>query len=77
MSEQTPKFESERTRLFRTKQLSEREQGTIADIEAFGCSVIELRNAARSAQWGKRLILAQVTPGQIGRTQRTTRQSQS
>lgn len=51
MSEETPKFQTDRTRRFRTTGLSEQDARTIANIEKFGCEVIHVKGDTAGPGW--------------------------
>jgi hypothetical protein len=47
----TSKFETERTRRFRSQELSERDDRTISNIETFGCEVVQVRSNNAGPGW--------------------------
>lgn len=51
MSGTTKEFETERTRRFRAKGLSEADERTIGNIEQFGCSVVQVKSTQAGAGW--------------------------
>src|SRR5580693_117293 len=44
MAEPVRKFETERTRRFRAEALTESEERAIGNIEAFGCTVLQIKS---------------------------------
>jgi hypothetical protein len=46
-----PKFQTERTRRFRAGQLSEKDERTIANIETFGCEVVQVKQSGAGLGW--------------------------
>jgi hypothetical protein len=44
-------FETERTRRFRAESLTGSDQRTIANIEEFGCSVVQVKGSASGPGW--------------------------
>jgi hypothetical protein len=51
LSEKLKKFETERTRRFRAEGLSESDEGTIRNVEQFGCSVVQVKPSKAGAGW--------------------------
>ena len=52
MNEQSAKkFETERTRRFRTQALGEHDERTINNIEAFGCTVVQVARGSYGLGW--------------------------
>jgi hypothetical protein len=51
MAEPLHKFETERTRRFRAAALTESEERTLGNIEAFGCSVLQIKNKGAGPAW--------------------------
>lgn len=51
MPETSQKFETERTRRFRAKGLSVNDEGTIRNVEQFGCSVVQVKSSNAGASW--------------------------
>jgi Domain of unknown function (DUF4262) len=51
MTESTRKFETERTQHFRAGELSERDGRTIANIETFGCEVVQVKGSTTAPGW--------------------------
>jgi hypothetical protein len=50
VSEPTRRFETERTRRFRAGNLSARDASTIANVETYGCEIVQVNNSA-GAGW--------------------------
>jgi Domain of unknown function (DUF4262) len=51
LSGETKRFETKRTRRFRAEGLSEADEGTIRNVEQFGCSVIQVKPSKAGAGW--------------------------
>ena len=51
MAEPTRRFETERTRRFRNGNLSERDERTIANVETFGCEVVQVKPSIAGSGW--------------------------
>jgi hypothetical protein len=51
LSGEAKRFETERTRRFRAEGLSEGDEGTIRNVEQFGCSVIQVKPSKAGAGW--------------------------
>ena len=51
MTEATRRFETKRTRRFRTENLSEREKTTISNVETFGCEVVQVKRTDTGPGW--------------------------
>ena len=51
MAEPTRRFETERTRRFRDGDLSERDERTIANVETFGCDVVQVKRSIAGPGW--------------------------
>jgi hypothetical protein len=51
MTEPTRKFETKRTRRFRARTLSNNDERTIANIEEFGCSVVQVKGSHAGPAW--------------------------
>ena len=51
MAEPTRNFETNRTRRFRTGKLGERDERTIANIETFGCEVVQVKRSNAGPGW--------------------------
>jgi hypothetical protein len=47
----TSRFETERTRRFREGSLSERDERTIANVETFGCEVVQVKRTSAGPGW--------------------------
>jgi Domain of unknown function (DUF4262) len=48
---ETPKFETERTRRFRAEGVSEADEGTIRNVEQFGCSIVQVKASNAGPGW--------------------------
>lgn len=44
-------FETDRTRLFRSRDLDEEDERTISHIEEFGCSIVQVRSSTSGPGW--------------------------
>lgn len=44
-------FETDRTRLFRSRELDEEDERTISHIEEFGCSIVQVRSSTSGPGW--------------------------
>jgi Domain of unknown function (DUF4262) len=51
MTEPTKKFETDRTRRFRASALTEGDERTIANIETFGCTVVQVKSSNAGPGW--------------------------
>lgn len=51
MTEPTPKFDTERMRHLRSTQLSERDARTVANVEAYGCEVVQIKGCVPNLGW--------------------------
>lgn len=51
MPEDTRPFETTRTRRFRESGLSERDERTIANVETFGCEVVQVKPSSAGPGW--------------------------
>ncbi len=51
MTTSNPKFQTERTQRFRAGQLSEKDERTIANIETFGCEVVQVKQNGAGPGW--------------------------
>lgn len=51
LPETTPKFETQRTRRFRAKGLDDADEGTIRNVEQYGCSVVQVKSSNAGAGW--------------------------
>jgi hypothetical protein len=51
VTEPTRKFETDRTRRFRAEQLSQRDERTIANVETFGCEVVQVKSSVGGQGW--------------------------
>jgi hypothetical protein len=51
LDEPTVRFTTERTRRFRSGQLTERDERTISNVEAFGCETVQVKRSSAGPGW--------------------------
>jgi len=51
LADESQRFATERTRRFRAEGLSEADEGTIRNVEQFGCSVVQVKASNAGAGW--------------------------